>query len=191
MLAEKAEAQGSSYPTVLRIEDRTDMELRLINVDDAPELYGLLAKNQNHLEEYGHLEVKDIDLPHTEQAVRSMLERMKNGGLVQYRIVADGAIVGTTTLHSIDRNSKTALLGYWIGKESTGQGYASVAARRLADYGFNDLGLETIKLEIDADNKPSEQVAKKLGARLVQDDAFRPRKGQQVKYHIWEINHGQ
>jgi RimJ/RimL family protein N-acetyltransferase len=56
-------------------------------------------------------------------------------------------------------------LGYWLGKPFWGQGYATEAARRLAQFAFDVLGLESLHAGWFYDNPASGHVLAKLGAR--------------------------
>ena len=55
--------------------------------------------------------------------------------------------------------------GYWLGKPFWGQGYATEAARRLAQFAFEELGLESLHAGWFHDNPASGHVLAKLGAR--------------------------
>lgn len=56
----------------------------------------------------------------------------------------------------------SANLGYWVRKNSCGQGYASEAAAGLIQYGFKKLGLVRVEILMSTENKASQQVAAKL-----------------------------
>ncbi|MCX8071257.1 MAG: GNAT family N-acetyltransferase [Candidatus Binatia bacterium] len=57
-------------------------------------------------------------------------------------------------------------LVYGVAEEYWGNGYATEAARALAEYGQRRLGLRTIRASTDAANAPSLWVMDKLGMRL-------------------------
>ena len=54
---------------------------------------------------------------------------------------------------------------YLLTRERWGRGYATELARRIIDYGFQELGLQRIAATIDADNQPSVRIVEKLGMR--------------------------
>ncbi|KAB1922942.1 GNAT family N-acetyltransferase [Micromonospora noduli] len=58
---------------------------------------------------------------------------------------------------------QAAKLGYAIGAEHWGHGYATDAARTIIDYGFRELKLHRITAAIGPDNASSIGVAKRLG----------------------------
>ena len=76
---------------------------------------------------------------------------------------ADG-IVGACALNGISERDNQANLGYWIRTRGAGRGHATRAARALARYGFDQIGLARIKLYMSTRNPASRRVAEKIGA---------------------------
>ena len=66
-------------------------------------------------------------------------------------------------------------LGYWIGTESWGRGYATEAARALLAYAFTELGLHRVQAHHFTRNPASGRVMQKLGMQLegIHRDAYR------------------
>lgn len=56
-------------------------------------------------------------------------------------------------------------LAYLLRKEFWGAGYATEAARRLLEFGFVEVGLETIEALVRPENKPSVRVVNRLGMK--------------------------
>ena len=75
---------------------------------------------------------------------------------------SDGLFLGGIGLHP---DAAGFEFGYWLGKPFWGQGYATEAAHRLVRFGFQELGLETVRGCWFADNPASGHVLAKLGAR--------------------------
>lgn len=76
-----------------------------------------------------------------------------------------GAFLGSCGLSGPIQAHKRAGLGYWMRSSRTGQGLATDAARAVTRFGFEDLGLERIEMEIAVDNHASLRIAEKLGYR--------------------------
>jgi ribosomal-protein-serine acetyltransferase len=175
------------HPETLVLENKADIQLRLTRRGDASELHDLLINNREHLR--GHVEVDELSLEGVSKAVEAMLEKMDSGKYLQYRITVNGKIIGSTTVYDIDNETYTAKLGYWLGKEFTRKGYAAVAADRLKQYAFREMGLKKILLEIDPGNESSERVAMNLGAQPVSEAVTEKLEdGRNFTYRTWEIN---
>ena len=74
-----------------------------------------------------------------------------------------GRAIGVCSLYRVSWEHLSAELVYWIGKEHWGKGYITEAARRVIEFGFEDLGLERICAGCFTRNKASERVIEKLG----------------------------
>lgn len=77
---------------------------------------------------------------------------------------ANGAPVGGCGLNKFDHINRRANLGYWTRTSQTGRGLATAAARLLARWGFDRVGLTRIEIVAAVGNSASQRVAVKLGA---------------------------
>jgi RimJ/RimL family protein N-acetyltransferase/quercetin dioxygenase-like cupin family protein len=77
---------------------------------------------------------------------------------------SDGKVIGLVTL--VRRAHDKAAIGWALGVEYRGQGFATEAARALMDYGFRVLELHRIQATTNSDNGGSWRVMERLGMRL-------------------------
>ena len=75
----------------------------------------------------------------------------------------DGRVIGLLGL--IRGDHRQGEMGWALGAEYRGQGYATEAASALMDYGFNSLGLHRIHADTNSDNRASRRVMERLGMR--------------------------
>jgi RimJ/RimL family protein N-acetyltransferase len=88
------------------------------------------------------------------------------GEEVQFALVEPGdeeAVLGCASLHSLNREQASAVVGYWLAPQARGRGVASSAVRLLAMWAFTTLGLARIELTCGPDNKASQRVAARCG----------------------------
>ena len=84
----------------------------------------------------------------------------------------DDRPVGSIDLHALDLQNGGAGLGIFIGDPAdTSQGYGSDAIRALLDFGFGELRLERIWLDVYADNARAIHVYERIG--FVHEGTFR------------------
>lgn len=84
----------------------------------------------------------------------------------------DDRPVGSTDLHALDLQNGSAGLGIVIGDPAdTSQGYGSDAIAALLDFGFGELRLERIWLDVYADNARARRVYERLG--FIHEATFR------------------
>ncbi|EIL91781.1 MULTISPECIES: GNAT family N-acetyltransferase [Rhodanobacter] len=77
-----------------------------------------------------------------------------------------GRLLGATGLSQHNRLHRSANLGYWVRESCQRRGVAVAAARRVARFGFSQLGLVRIEIVILPDNLASHGVARSLGAKF-------------------------
>lgn len=75
-----------------------------------------------------------------------------------------GQLLGGAGLNRRDPLHRSANLGYWIRQSRQGQGFAASAARLVARFGFECLGLIRIEIVIQPHNQASRRTAEKAGA---------------------------
>ena len=73
-----------------------------------------------------------------------------------------GAIVGAAGL-AINRAHRRGELGYWVGVEQWGRGYATEASRAVMEYAFGPLDLTRVVAHCLTRNGSSRRVMEKLG----------------------------
>jgi RimJ/RimL family protein N-acetyltransferase len=76
--------------------------------------------------------------------------------------LVDGAeLLGSISLHRIDRDQDDGEIGYWIAPAARGRGLAALAAEAACRWAFADLGLHRIQLFHAVENVASARVAAK------------------------------
>jgi RimJ/RimL family protein N-acetyltransferase len=76
-----------------------------------------------------------------------------------------GAFLGLALAPVIDRETRTAELGYVIAEAARGRGIATAALARLTDWAFAELEAERLELVISVENEASKTVARRCGYR--------------------------
>lgn len=78
-----------------------------------------------------------------------------------------GQLVGFISLYKIDRVTKTAWMGIFLGYEFTDQGYGTDAILTLARYFFNEMKFEKMFLDVASHNRRAIKCYLKCGFKLV------------------------
>jgi ribosomal-protein-alanine N-acetyltransferase len=79
------------------------------------------------------------------------------------RLLSTAALIGSIGLRDIDPEDRQAELGFWIGREWWGQGYAREAAGAVLRFGFETLELNRICAHHLARNPASGRVLLAIG----------------------------
>ncbi|WP_330334600.1 GNAT family N-acetyltransferase [Streptomyces sp. NBC_00536] len=107
--------------------------------------------------------------PFDDEAARTRLERSRQlhaeGTALLLAITVDGgAPLGEVMLKRAPEGTE---LGYAVGPAHRGQGLAARAVRVMAAYAFDQLGVDQVILELEAENASSVAVATGTGFRLL------------------------
>jgi RimJ/RimL family protein N-acetyltransferase len=73
------------------------------------------------------------------------------------------AFLGLALAPAIDREARTAELGYIVAQPARGRGVATGALRLLTDWAFSELDALRLELMIGVENHPSKRVAERCG----------------------------
>ncbi len=109
-----------------------------------------------------------IDLPflreHAAKKVEYFIDAWNKGTCHAFAIrhEAKNVLLGGTSL-MVYRAHGLGELGYWLGQEHWGQGFATEAAAALIQFGFDVLKLDKISSQTLSSNQASAQVLQKVG----------------------------
>ncbi|MCD6307611.1 MAG: GNAT family N-acetyltransferase [Candidatus Latescibacteria bacterium] len=139
--------------------------MRPFSVDDGPRVRDL-ANDRD-------IAVFTLELPHpymegmAEEWIAEHREQYENGDNIVYAVVLaePGELVGSVSL-KLNRRHERGELGYWIGKDFWGRGYATEACRELIRFGFETVGLNRIGAFHFTRNPASGRVMEKAGMRF-------------------------
>ncbi|AZA84871.1 GNAT family N-acetyltransferase [Chryseobacterium lactis] len=140
---------------ILRKLEDTDFE-RMFLMDSDPEVMKYLGKPVTSVEE-------------SKEGIRMIQKQYKENGVGRLAVIEkeSGLMIGWSGLkllrEPINGHVNTLDLGYRFIPEFWGKGYAMETAKASLDYGFNELGAETIYAYADSGNTGSNYILKKLG----------------------------
>jgi [ribosomal protein S5]-alanine N-acetyltransferase len=146
--------------------------LRQLIPDDAQRYFDLIDADRGHFK-YGE-EITPNKYP-TAESVRLSIE---DGGKSKKRfgIWNGDEMVGSINLQQ--NRPGTGEVGYWIGSQYKGHGYAKHATELLAGYAFDELGLQRLTAWVASENLPSVKTLEKVGFRRMTNS------GPQIFYEL-------
>lgn len=107
-------------------------------------------------------EIDDPDV--VAEIVRSQVDAMAAGSAIYWamRALEGGEFIGVCDLTEIDRRHKRAEVGFMLGREAWGHGYALEAMSTVAAYAATS-GLRKLTARTHLGNRRSEHLLEKLG----------------------------
>ena len=139
---------------------------RLITLDDAPVLAGLVRSNREFLAPWEPVRDESYFTEAGQRAAigASLAEHEHGRGLPCVITDLDGAVVGRINLSNIVRGAfQSASLGYWIAAAAGGRGITTAAVRDIIKVAFTELGLHRIQADTLEHNVASQRVLERNG----------------------------
>ncbi len=150
-------------PSSLQLIDE-DILLRPYRLPDAPQLHAAVRESLKQLKPWMSWATDE----YTERTAREYITiaraRWEEHTFYAFAITRGENILGTCTLSSIHPIYHFCNLGYWVRSSCHGQGIAGRAAKLVARFAFEHLGLIRVEIVIGVDNQASLRVAEKIGA---------------------------
>jgi ribosomal-protein-alanine N-acetyltransferase len=92
-------------------------------------------------------------------------------GMWIIEVAATGMVIGHAGIQRLE-DTDDVELGYYLGRQAWGQGYATEVARACLAYGFDRCGLPRIVATVRLENAASRHVLEKVGFRHDRDGTF-------------------
>lgn len=139
------------------------LELRLLELRHAEELFQLTEKNRSSLRQW----LPWVDGTQEERDMVNFIEIAKkqyaaNSGF-HAGIWYAGRLVGVICFYRIDWIHLWAGIGYWLDEAHRGKGMMTKACRAMVDYAFRELGLNRVEIRAASGNRGSRAIPERLG----------------------------
>ncbi|MBO6813534.1 MAG: GNAT family N-acetyltransferase [Rhizobiaceae bacterium] len=145
-----------------------DLVLRPPRKEDAADIASL-ANNINVASM-----LASMPYPYFDTHAEEFIEKISNPSVTDchYAIThaETGAVMGICSLHGPGHSHGLPYVGYWLGEEFWGNGYATQAARGLIDLFFKAGTRDALIFSVLTVNAPSRRVIEKCGASLWKEE---------------------
>ena len=149
---------------MFKIDEST--ALRVLRVEDAPELYALTNSNRAYLRAW----LPWLDVVRAEADSAAFIEAtaaQREAGLgPTFAILCDGALAGIIGFRAIDRVNRIGEIGYWLAEKAQGNGTMTACVRFVVRYAFLTLDLNRVEIAAATDNRRSRAIPERLGFKL-------------------------
>ena len=137
-----------------------------INLERFDDFYNVLVESGKEWFNAGLIPKPDLSRDELEHMIKAFIALWEQDNAYMFYVLDEqnNQIVGIAALNQIYRTHQMGNLAYMVRTSRTGEGIATEAARLVAQYGFEKLGLQRIEIVANPDNAPSLKVAEKLGA---------------------------
>lgn len=145
----------------LRVDE--EIELRLPEERQAPEVVALIRESLAQLQEWLPWVTADITAADTRELYRLNRKQYRAREAVWLHVIFRGRIAGGIGLNHIDWLNRRAEIGYWLGARFQGHGLITRSCRALIGHAFNEMLLNRVEILCAAENRRSRRVPERLG----------------------------
>ena len=151
------------------------MEIQLINErlivrpfreEDVSRLYEAVRESIAEVSPWLSWCHRDYSIEESREFIDSRVQAAESGDWYSFGVFAKDTerFLGGVGLNFINRVHRMGNLGYWVRTSDTGRGIATEAARSMARFAFEQVGLHRVEILAAITNIPSQRVAAKTGA---------------------------
>ncbi len=140
-----------------------EVELRILEEWDAPELYRLIDRNRAYLRQWLPWVDYETSVEDSRSFVRRSLQHYLDNEGFTMGIRFQGQLAGIIAYHPIDWPNRKVEIGYWLGADLQGKGIMTRACRAMVQYAFEKLLLNRVTILCATDNLRSRAIPERLG----------------------------
>ena len=142
---------------------RENLELRMLGADDAPEAFGVIDHNREHLRPWLHWVDTTVSIEDMKEVIAYWETRNDSGTALELGIFYLDRYIGKISLFDISMSDKNAEIGYWLSIDYQGKGIMTDCVAALVDYAFETLELNRVCIYCATGNKKSRAIPTRLG----------------------------
>lgn len=138
------------------------VELKLLDVIDAEQLFQLTDTNRSYLREWlpwvdGTKNVED-----SKAFIEITREQYDANNGFQAGIWFKGKLAGIIGFHGMNWANRSTSIGYWLGEEYQGNAIMTKSCKALVTYAFKELNLNRVEIRCAENNLKSRAIPERL-----------------------------
>ena len=148
---------------MLRHPINPGLELRQLQLTDAPALFAIVDANRAALREWLPWVDATNRVGDSEKYIKDTLRDFKESRAFTCGIWAMGRLVGVIGHNRIDWANRVGFPAYWIVPASQGQGIMTQCCRAVIENAFTDLKVGRVVVAVATGNLRAQKIPEKLG----------------------------
>jgi ribosomal-protein-serine acetyltransferase len=143
------------------------LELRQLQLTDAPALFAVVDQHRTSLREWLPWVDATNRVADSEAYIKSALRDFKESQAFTSGIWSMGRLVGVIGHNRIDWAHRVGFPAYWIAPDSAGQGIMTLCCRAVIDHAFTELRLKQLVVAVATGNVRAQKIPLRLGFKQV------------------------
>lgn len=139
------------------------LELRQLQLTDAPALFAVVDSHRKSLREWLPWVDATNTVADSEKYIRDTLREFKETRAFSCGIWSMGRLVGVIGHNRIDWANRVGFPAYWIAPDSQGRGIMTQCCRAVLDHAFRDLKVGRCVVAVATGNLRAQKIPDRLG----------------------------
>ena len=148
-----------------------EIELRLFEEVDAPEIFQLIERCREYLRQWLPWVDYETSVDDSRSFVRRSLQSYLDNEGFNLGIRYQNQLAGVIGFHTVNWPNRQVEIGYWLGADFQGHGVMTRACRAMIDFAFRKLQLNRVTILCATGNARSRAIPERLG--FVQEGTLR------------------
>ncbi|NMH70029.1 GNAT family N-acetyltransferase [Bacillus sp. RO3] len=140
-----------------------NLELRLLELQDAERIHDLIDQSRNHLREWLPWVDHSTTVEDTIAFIKGTRTGFANNTSLKAGIVYNDELAGVAGFNEMNWSNKLAVMGYWLGEGFQGKGIMTKVSKGLTDYAFSYLKMNKVEITAAEFNYRSRAIPERLG----------------------------
>lgn len=138
------------------------LTLRLLQSENAPQLFALVDQNRDYLREWLPWLDHNNNVEASEAFIAATENQFQSGQGFSGGVFLNDTLIGMCGYHPVNSANKSVEIGYWVSEKSQGAGIITRCVGFLLHYAFSDLKLNKVIIPVAESNLKSRSVCEKL-----------------------------
>lgn len=147
---------------MLSYQVEENLEMRLVSKSYAEELTSVVKENLDYLHEWLPWATEDYSVETAKDFVKMNLEGFAKNEFPSNFIFYNDKLVGGIGFNNVDKSNQNAEIGYWLKKDSQGNGIITKCCQVIIKFGFYEMNLNRIVIRCATGNTKSQAIPEKL-----------------------------
>lgn len=140
-----------------------NLTLRLLQAEDAVNLFTLVDTNRSYLKEWLSWLDHNTDVKDTVSFIASIQDQFRSGLGYSCGVFFNSGLVGMCGYHPINISNKSVVIGYWLSENAQGSGIITRCTKFFIEHAFCEFMLNEVHISVAVNNLKSCAVCDRLG----------------------------
>lgn len=151
---------------MIKLSISPELQARSLILSDADKVIALIEQNREHLDRWLRWSSSLQSRSSVVSFIKSFVAKEEAGDGFHLGLWLGDQLIGGVVCWYIHIENRNAEIGYWLGKDYTGNGYATLSAKAILAHLLIENNVHRVEMQCGVSNESSRGVAERCGLTL-------------------------